>query len=258
MQEPKVQPTGRGEPWALGSVLGYASAEILDRIAVTHTDPLIGPFLRGLPSLAFGVILVGKNRTWSQLRRGSPEYIGHGAVASLVLAGVVSTLGPFAYYFAIRIGGVVLTIPVLQTYALWGTLIAWFFLDERIHRVALAGIGLIVAGLATLSWGQSGGQPASPHWYWAIPLAFFTAFTYGIAGVLWRHGQLRGADQSTAIFLQFIASVTVGFLGLAVLGRGALILATARQNLAALVASGVLSGIFAIYCLFTALRLMAV
>lgn len=249
---------GRGEPWALGSVLGYASAEILDRVAVAHADPLIGPFLRGLPSLLLGIILVWKNRTLAQLRRGSPDYMGDRGIVSLMAAGVLSTLGLFAYYFAIRIGGVVITIPVLQTYAIWGTLIAWFFLRERIHALALLGVGLLVLGLGFLSWGQLRGQPSSPVWYWAIPLALFAALTYGVSGVLWRDAQLRGAHQSTAILLQFIVSVTVGFLGLAVLGRTGSILATAGQHLLALLAGGVLSGIIAIYCLFTALRLMTV
>jgi len=249
----------RGEPWALGSVLGYASAEILDKFAVvTHADPLVGPFLRGLPSLGLGVFLVWKNRTLAQLRWESSQYIGNRAIISLLGAGILSTLGLFAYYFAMQAGGVVITIPVLQTYAIWGTLLAWFFLGERVHALALAGIGLLVVGLGILSWGQRGGHSVSPHWYWAIPLALFAALTYGVSGVLWRDGQLRGAHQSTAILLQFISSVGVGFLGLAALGRTSLIVATAGQNLVALLGSGVLSGIVAIYCLFTALRLMAV
>lgn len=248
----------RGELWALGSVLGYASAEILDRLAVANSDPLVGPFLRGLPSLLLGIILVAKNHTLVELRPRSPRYIGRRAILSLSVAGALSTLGLFAYYFAIRVGGVVVTIPVLQTYAIWGTLLAWFFLGERVHPLALAGIGLLVAGLGALSWGQLHGQSVSPHWYWAIPLALFAALTYGVSGVLWRDGQLRGAHQSTAILLQFISSVGVGFLGLAALGRTSLIVATAGQNLVALLGSGVLSGIVAIYCLFTALRLMAV
>lgn len=248
----------RGEPWALGSALGYASAEILDRVAIAHADPLIGPFLRGLPSLALGIVLVWKNRTLVQLRRRSPQYIGERGVLGLLLAGVFSTVGLFAYYFAIRVGGVVITIPVLMTYAMWGTLMAWSFLHERIHPLALGGVGLLVIGLVLLSFGQRRGQPISPEWYWAVPLALFTALTYGVSGVLWRDAQLRGAHQSTAILLQFIASVGVGFLGLVVLGRAGAIVSTARQNLLTLLASGILSGIVAIYCLFTALRLMAV
>jgi drug/metabolite transporter (DMT)-like permease len=248
----------RGEPWAMVALMGYASAEILDRLAVKNIDPIVGPLLRGLPSLVLGIVLVWKNRTLGQLQQRSAQYIGNRAVSSLILAGIISTIGLFAYYFAMQLGGVVVTVPMLQTYAIWGTLIAWFFLGERIHVVALGGIGLLGVGLGFISWGQMRGQPASPFWYWAIPLALFAALTYGISGVLWRDAQLRGAHQSTAILLQFLASECVALVGLAIMGKTGLILSTAAQNLLTLLASGVLSGIIAIYCLFTALRLMAV
>jgi len=251
-------PLRRGEPWAAGAVLGYASAEILDRVAMRHADPLVGPFLRGLPSLALGIILVWKNHTLHQVRPRSASYIGRRPILSLLTAGVLSTLGLFAYYFAMRVGGVVITVPVLQTYVIWGTLIAWVFLGERLASLAVLGIGLLCAGLGFLTWGQFSGQPTSAHWILAIPLALFTALTYGVSGVLWRDAQLRGAHQSTAILLQFLASEGVALLGLMAMGRSGTILDTAAQNLAALLASGVLSGVIAIYCLFTAFRLMAV
>ena len=255
---PRRDSRRRGEPWAAGSVLGYASANIFDRLGVIDADPLIGPFLRGLPSLLLGVFLVWKHHTLDQLRPASSRYIGRRAILSFIWAGIISTLGLFLYYFAIRVGGVTVTIPVQETYVIWGTLIAWHFLGERIPRYAVVGVLLIFVGLVTLSWGQFRGHPVSPLWYWAIPLAFCTALTYGISGVLWRDGQLRGAHQSTAIFLQFATSVLVGLVGLIALGRGPALLGISRHSLLALLASGVLSGILAIYCLFTALRLMAV
>jgi drug/metabolite transporter (DMT)-like permease len=193
-----------------------------------------------------------------QLRPSSSRYIGRRAILSLILAGIVSTLGLFLYYFAIRLGGVTVTIPVTETYVIWGTLVAWVFLSERIHRYAVVGVLSIFVGLVTLSWGQLQGHPVSPLWYWAIPLAFSTALTYGISGVAWRDGQLRGAHQSTAIFLQFAASVLVGLVGWVALGRGPALLDTNWHSILALLTSGVLSGVFAIYCMFTALRLMAV
>jgi drug/metabolite transporter (DMT)-like permease len=58
--------------------------------------------------------------------------------------------------------------------------------------------------------------------------------------------------------LQFATSVLVGLVGLIVLGRGPTLLGISRHSLSALLTSGVLSGILAIYCMFTALRLMAV
>jgi drug/metabolite transporter (DMT)-like permease len=155
-------------------------------------------------------------------------------------------------------GGVTITIPVLQTYGLWGALVAWFLLDERVGRMVVLGLGLIALGLAALALGQHQGQPASPLWYWAIPLALFAALTYGLSGVLWRHGQLRGAHQSTAILVQFLASIAVALAGLAVSGRLFLMGTTPGRDLAALLASGILSGIVGVYGLFMALRLMTV
>ena len=251
---------GRGESWALGSVVGYASANIFDRVAVAHADPLIaliGPVLRGLPSLLLGIFLVWKNRTLGQVRPGSAQYVGRRAVLSFVGAGALSTLGLFAYYFAVETGGVIITTPVQETYVIWGTLIAWFFLHERFHGFVLLGVGLIFLGLVSLSLGELRGA-ISPHWYWAIPLALFTALTYGVSGVLWRDGQLRGAHQSTAILLQFTTSVAVGLAGLAAMGRLGLLVTTPRRAVLALLVSGVLSGVIAIYCIFTALRLMEV
>jgi drug/metabolite transporter (DMT)-like permease len=248
----------RGEPWALGTVLGYASANIFDRVAVVEADPLIGPVVRGLPSLVLGIVLVWKHRTLAQLRPRSPQYIGLRPILAFVAAGAISTLGLFLYYLAMHFGGVVITVPVQETYVIWGTLIAWIFLHERIHRYALVGVLLIFAGLVGLSIGQFRGQPISPHWYWAIPLGLTTALTYGISGVLWRDGQLRGAHQSVAILLQFITSVVVALAGLLLAGRFGVLSATSWRAAGALLASGVLSGVFAIYCMFTALRLMAV
>ena len=242
----------------MGSVVGYASANIFDRVAVVQADPFIGPVLRGMPSLALGIVLMWKHRTLNQLRPSSPQYIGLRPIIAFVAAGVISTFGLFLYYLAMSFGGVTITIPVQETYVIWGTLIAWIFLRERIHRYALGGVVLIFVGLLGLSLGQSRGHPISPHWYWAIPLGLTTALSYGISGVLWRDGQLRGAHQSVAIFLQFITSVVAGFAGLLVAGRLPMLETATWRALAALLASGVLSGVFAIYCMFTALRLMAV
>jgi len=248
----------QGELWALGSVFGYASANIFDRLAVVHADPLVGPFFRGLPSLLLGIALVWKNRTLSQLRPGSPQYVGRRAVLTFVWAGVLSTMGLFIYYFAIRMGGVIITTPVLETWVIWGTLVAWIFLREKLRGFLLLGWALIALGLGALVLGQLRGKPISPYWYWAIPLAALAAVSYGISGVLWRDGQLRGAHQSTAILLQFVTSIAVALAGLGLLGRGSLLFTTARKDVIALLASGVLSGIIAIYCIFSALRLMEV
>lgn len=248
----------RGELWALGSVVGYASANIFDRLAVEGGDRLVGPFLRGLPSLVLGLILMWKHGTWGEIRPRSARFIGRRAIMPFVWAGVLSTLGLFLYYFAISLGGVILTIPILETWVIWGTLAAWVMLGERLHGFLLIGWGLIALGLGALILGQLSGRPLSPLWYWALPLAALAAISYGVSGVLWRDGQLHGAHQSTAITLQFVSSVGVGLIGLLISGHGRALAALPVGSLADFLGSGLASGVIAIYCIFTALRLLEV
>src|ERR1035437_7799206 len=85
----------RGEPWALGTVLGYSSASIFDRLAIATADPLMGPVLRGLPSLLMGIFLVVRHHTFDQMRPSSPRYIGRRAILAFVGAGIISTFGLF-------------------------------------------------------------------------------------------------------------------------------------------------------------------
>lgn len=254
----KAQHHSGGEFWAIGSMLGYASANIFDRLAVTGGDPLVGPFLRGLPSLALGLVLMRKHHTWDELRRGSSRYIGGRAIAPFILAGVLSTLGLFLYYFAIRLGGVILTIPLLETWVIWGTLAAWLMLGEELRGFLMIGWGLIALGLAGLVYGQLHGRALAHGWYWTLPLALLAAVSYGVSGVLWRDGQLRGAHQSTAILMQFVSSVGVGLIGLLVSGRGMVLITMSLRSVVNFLSSGVLSGVVAIYCIFTALRLLEV
>ncbi|HEV2383077.1 MAG TPA: DMT family transporter [Terriglobia bacterium] len=253
----KAQHHSGGEFWAIGSMLGYASANIFDRLAVSG-DPLLGPLLRGLPSLVLGLVLMWKHHTWDELRRGSSRYIGRRAIAPFIWAGVLSTLGLFLYYFAIRLGGVILTIPLLETWVIWGTLAAWLMLGEELRGFLLIGWGLIALGLVALVYGQLRGQVLSHGWYWTLPLALLAAVSYGVSGVLWRDGQLRGAHQSTAILLQFVSSVGVGLIGLLVSGHGLVLIHTSLRILVNFLFSGVLAGVIAIYCIFTALRLLEV
>ncbi|HEV2425013.1 MAG TPA: DMT family transporter [Terriglobia bacterium] len=248
----------RGELWALGSVLGWSSANIFDRLAVESGDPLVGPFLRGLPSLALGLVLMWKHSTWGEIQPRSMRFIGRRAIMPFIWAGVLSTLGLFLYYFAIRIGGVILTIPILETWVIWGTLAAWAMLGERLSGSLLIGWAVIALGLGSLIAGQLRGQPLSPSWYWALPLGALAAVSYGVSGVLWRDGQLRGAHQSTAITLQFVSSVAVGLIGLLASGHGQALSALPVGSLADFIGSGLASGVIAIYCIFTALRLLEV
>lgn len=247
-----------GELWALGAVLGYATANVVEGAAVRHADPLIGPLIRGLPSLALGAFLLFTRKTYRQIQPGSRQYIGRRGILAFIIPGVLATLGLFTYFIALQVGGVIITIPVQQSYILWGAIASWIYLHERFSGKSLMGVGILVAGLVVLGLGRMSGTPVSGQWYYAIPLALFSAVAFGVSGVFWREGQLRGADQSTGIFLQSVASEITALIGLVGYGRFHALFETAPRDLGALFIGGVLSGIIGLYCMFTSLKLMTV
>lgn len=247
-----------GEVWILGAILGFAGSNFLDRVAVVQIDPWIGALVKSLPSLVFALILLTTRTTWAQMRPGAPAYIGGKAITLFVASGVISVLGLVVYFYSLRLAGLALTIPFLQTQVLWATVIGWVFMQERFHAPALAGIATVAAGLMLLSYGQMLGRPVSDNWVFGVPLALLAALAFSITGAIARVGQLKGADQSTGMFLRFGASVIVVLALVALTGRLPLLAAASARDLAALLASGVLNGVIAMYCFFTALRYMSV
>jgi len=247
-----------GEFWMAGAIVGYVTSYLFDKIAIATIDPLIGPLFRRLPSLILGITLLFAQGMTAQVKPSSERFVGRPAILVLVIAGIVSTLGTFTYYFALRFGGVVLTVPTSQTLVLWGMLVGWIYLGEKFSAKAVLGTVAVFVGLVLLSYGQSQGVAVSGQWYYAIPLALITSMGWGIAGTLWRDGQLRGAHQSTAIFVQFGVGIALSVLVLAIAGRLGAIVDADVKDLLALLVGGILSGVVAIYCLFTALRLMSV
>jgi drug/metabolite transporter (DMT)-like permease len=242
----------------LGVIFGYVTSYLFDKMAVVNIDPLIGPLFRRLPSLLLGIVLLFAQGMTDQLKPSSSRFVGKSTIMVFALAGAMTTAGMFAYYYALLFGGVVITIPISQTLVLWGTIVGWVYLKERFSSKAAFGIIAVCVGLALLGYGQSQGVVVSDKWFYAIPLALVSAVAWGASGVLWRDGQLRGAHQSTAILLQFGVGIGLTILVLAVMGRLGSITDAAMKDVLALFAGGILSGVVAIYCMFTALRLMSV
>lgn len=247
-----------GEIWMIGTVLGYASAYVFDRIAVVRVDPMVATFIKNLPIFLLGSTLIFTKGTYRQMLPRSGQYVGRYTIVIFVIGAVLLSLGTISYYYALRFGGINITVPVTQTSVLWGIIAGWIYLDEKYNPRALIGIGLLVAGLIVLAYGQTMGIPVSPQWYYAIPLALFSALSWGLTGVIWRDGQLRGADQSTAVFIQFTSKAIFMAVVILLMGRLPLMTHMSLRDAGALLISGLLSGLVAQYCLIMALRLMSV
>jgi uncharacterized membrane protein len=255
---PSRRLTDVGEFWIAGAILGFAFSNFFDRIAVVQIDPLIGALVKSVPSLVFAMILLTTRGAWSQMQPRSAAYLGRPAIGLFILSGVASIVGLSVYFYALRVAGLALTVPFLQTQILWATVIGWVFMQERFHPRALAGIAIVAGGLMLLSYGQMLGRPVTSSWAVGVPLALLAALAFSITGAIARAGQLRGADQSTGMFLRFGTSVVLVLAVVAVTGRLPVLATASARDMGALLLSGVLNGVIAMYCFFTALRLMSV
>src|SRR3990172_8203469 len=140
------------ELWMVGVVAGYVGSHLFDKVAAVGTDPLFASFLRRLPSLLLGAGLIWLQGTYVQLIPSSKKYVGMKNVLLLVVAGILSTLGMFTYFYAMRFGGIVITVPFTQSVVVWGALVGWVWLGEKMSAMALMGVGLLVFGLPVLSF----------------------------------------------------------------------------------------------------------
>lgn len=246
---------GAGEFWALGSVLGYSGANLFGRAAVVTGNPLAGPLLRDLPSLAMGISLLLRGHHYRQLQAGHAEFAGRPLLV-FIGSGLISTLGTFSFFIALQLGGVNIVVPVLQTQIIWGAIFGWWLLREAVSTRGILGIIVTVAGLAILSIGQSLGVPASDSWGWGLLLALVPAVAWGFTGVIWRYGQQRGVDRSSGITVHYGTSVAASVIFLLTSGNWVVYQNIRPGDLTALAVSGILGGVVAVYCMFTAMKLL--
>ncbi len=240
---PRRLALGAGEAWAFGGALGYALTNIFSRVAVAAAEPFVAPVFRLVPTLAIAWMQVVRSKArWSTLRPSAADFVGWRAVAILCLGGLLgSTIGTLTFFFALKVGGVVLTAPVLATNILWSALIAALFLKERLNRWMVAGMVVAVVGVALLGYSRSQGSAVAPEALAAIPLALVTTLGWASSANCTRYALTRGVDKYLAIALSQTFGVAMLIVVLFALGRGALLWTTPLDAIGLVLLAGILS-----------------
>ena len=217
---------GPGEAWAGGSALSYALSNVFSGIAVIAADPLAASVFRLLPTLAFAWLQVRRARVWSSLSHTSADFIGRRSLGLLALAGAGGSAGTVAFFAALQVGGIVLSVPVLSTNVFWSALIAALFLREPLNFKMTMGILVSVLGIAALGYGRAEGSAVLPGALWAIPLTLAASINWAASSNCMRYVLRTGVNK----YLVLSATQTFGVLILIgvvfVFGRGALLWTT--------------------------------
>lgn len=125
------------------TVFAWGVAPILDKIALTKSDPLSGIIIRSLvlALAALGLMLItGKTRT---IITTEPKSILLFATTAL-LAGFLAMI---TYYWALKLAPASKIVPLAAVYPLVSAILAIFFLKEQITLARLIGTVLIISGL---------------------------------------------------------------------------------------------------------------
>lgn len=236
---------GPGEFWAFASALGYAFTSIFSRIAaVAVSNPIFATIFRALPTLSIGWTRFIRYRAgWSRLKPSSAAFVGWRTVFVMLFGGVSNVAGTVAFFKALEVGGVVLTAPVQSTSVLWSAVLAAILLKEPLTRKMVAGIIVVMGGVALLGYGQSLGSNVDADALWAIPLTLFTTFAWSLSGNCTRYALTHGADKYMSVALAQSTGTLVLFSIVILSGQSQQMFNTSWDTIGTLLLAGVLSAV---------------
>ncbi|MBI2845168.1 MAG: DMT family transporter [Chloroflexi bacterium] len=248
----------RGETWAILASLAYTASALFNRVGVQVTHLAVGVTLRALPLALLSIFLIlSSERRRSQIRRGS-NFLGWGTLLLLLINGsILYHIGNPLILEALRLGGVTITTPTSATSNLWAAILATLFLGEVFTRRILAGMLVLIAGIATIAWGQTQSVAVSPAWPLAIVLALSAAWCWAGSGIILARTTRRGLSLPVVLGIGAVWGILVLNGYLAVSEGLDIYLRTPPQGLLAFTISGLLDG-FALTSITKALSLTPV
>lgn len=186
-----------GELLALGALWG--ASFLFMRIGVTGFGPVALVFVRVAGACALLMPLVLWRGEWPAVRR-------HWRAIAWV--GVVNSALPFLLYMA---AALVLSAGLMSVFnataPIWGALIAWLWLGDRLTAWRVMGLAIGVAGVVGLTWGKAdfrvSEQGISPAL--GIAACLGATFFYGLAANVSRR-YLRGVPPLAAAGGSLLAS----------------------------------------------------
>ncbi len=204
---------GLGERWALVAAVAYTIVNVMLRAAAPSIDSALGSLIRLVPVLVVAWVIVARDGA-REFRPGRPEFLGWRLIALLAVGGSASfALGNILYFGALREGGLGITVGGVQAGSVLGGLwMGRLFLREPPRVAQIAGAGIIVLGLVSIGWAQTG-TSVGDLWWLGLVFALGAGTTYAAANGISRTAQRR----RPLVFITLAASSLGGIVPLAVI-----------------------------------------
>ncbi|MDA1000808.1 MAG: EamA family transporter [bacterium] len=184
--------------FALGAAVSYACADMFARVGVERCDEFVGSMIALTGQMAMFIILVVA---------ADVRFPPFGAHYFWVALGGAFNPGLFFIFFVIGIAkiGVARAAPIKGSSPILGALLAIIFLAERPAWYHLAGVILVVAGVALISSGKTEGRWRRSDAIWPL----LAALVSGFAANFWRTGLQSFPDSMAANIVGVAAALAL-------------------------------------------------
>lgn len=184
--------------FALGTALAYAFADVTARFGLQRADPVVGAMMALVASVVLFLIVI--------LVAGV-RFPAFGVHYFWMAAGGACNPGIFFVLFFIGISklGVSRAAPIKGSSAIFAALLAMAFLGEDPSWYNLAGVLLVVGGIAVISSGAESGHWRRLDMLWPLAAAVVAA----VAALCWRIGIQAFPDTVAGAAVAIFAALVV-------------------------------------------------
>ena len=237
-----------------GTAICFAMSNLFDQMAMVHADPFIATAVKACIVTLFGFfVLRVRSYAWFT---DKPRTYWIRAIAIYGSAGIVSeVIGTAAYFQAMKLGGINIAIPIVNTWFIWAALAGIALLHEPPRPQIFGGLLIAIAGLALLTHFQQHTVPFTPKWHQGILFALVAALGWAASTTLIRKGQLEDIDRFLGITIEFLAALVGLSIIIFATGRGSLLTAVPLTSYLYLIISAIFAGVLGMLFMYTALRL---
>jgi drug/metabolite transporter (DMT)-like permease len=151
----------------------WGASFLLMKIGAAEFGPFVTAFLRVFFAALFLLPLLAWRGLLPELRR---------KLGPILLVGVINSGLPFALFsFAVLHITTGLTSILNATVPLWGALVAWLWLSDKLTASRSLGLAIGFAGVAALAWDKASFQPGASLPGWAVLACLAATLMYGVA-----------------------------------------------------------------------------
>lgn len=223
----------KGWIWAIAALLFFQASDVTLRWASVNVHFMVGTVVQAMPLLIAATIIaligVYRDRGRTAVLNHDAAIIERGPKAGVfenarrrgwtmaVLYGCLQFfIGNMLFFASVQLGGLSIASPSVQSQAIWAVIIGGLFLREKISRAMLAGIGIFIIGIFTLTWFKTTGSNLEGHWFAAAIIGMLGGLAWASASAVQRFQLQKGMRLSSLLALGALTGVVLLNVNLAV------------------------------------------